>query len=51
MSRPRLLPAAEYAAEFHVEVLRWARENGAPWTAYFRDLAAAELGYTKFGFQ
>ena len=30
----------------HVETLRWARENGAPWTASTRDNAAAELGYT-----
>ena len=30
----------------HVEVLRWARENGCPWTASARDRAAAELGYT-----
>ena len=29
-----------------MEVLRWARENGAPWTAVTRDWAAAELGYT-----
>ena len=28
-----------------VEVLRWARENGCPWTAATRD-EAAELGYT-----
>ena len=32
--------------EGHVEVLRWARENGAPWRAATRDQAAAELGYT-----
>ena len=25
--------------------LRWARENGCPWIAQFRDRAAAELGY------
>ena len=30
----------------HVEVLRWARENGCPWSAYVQDRAAAELGYT-----
>ena len=30
----------------HVEVLRWARENSALWTASIRDRAAAELGYT-----
>ena len=30
----------------HVEVLRWARENGCPWTAETRDEAGAELGYT-----
>ena len=29
----------------HVEVLRWARENGCPWEAGTRDWAAAELGY------
>ena len=29
-----------------MEVLRWARENGCPWDAETRDLAAAELGYT-----
>ena len=30
----------------HVEVLRWARENGALWRAEDRDRAARELGYT-----
>ena len=30
----------------HVEVLRWARENGCPWRPTDRDRAAAELGYT-----
>ena len=30
----------------HVEVLRWARENGCEWDAGIRDWAAAELGYT-----
>ena len=30
----------------HVEVLRWARENGCTWKAYIRDKAAAKLGYT-----
>ena len=30
----------------HVEVLRWARENGCPWHVQTRDKAAAELGYT-----
>ena len=30
----------------HVEVLRWARENGCEWTNYDRDRAAAGLGYT-----
>ena len=30
----------------HVEMLRWARENGAPWYAYTRNQAAAKLGYT-----
>ena len=30
----------------HVEVLRWARENGAPWDAWIRDEAAQKLGYT-----
>ena len=30
----------------HLETLRWARENGAPWIADTRDLAAAKLGYT-----
>ena len=34
------------AGQGHREVLRWARENGAPWTAATRDWAAAELGYT-----
>ena len=29
-----------------VEVLRWARENGAPWVALTRDEAAQKLGYT-----
>ena len=27
-------------------MVRWARENGAPWRAATRDRAAAELGYT-----
>ena len=27
-------------------MLRWARENGCPWTAATRDWAAAKLGYT-----
>ena len=27
-------------------MLRWARENGCPWTASIRDWAAAELGHT-----
>ena len=27
-------------------MLRWARENGAPWDTWTRDRAAAELGYT-----
>ena len=30
----------------HVEVLRWARENGCLWTAGTRDRAAEKLGYT-----
>ena len=30
----------------HMEVLRWARQNGRPWRAVDRDRAAAELGYT-----
>ena len=30
----------------HVEMLRWARENGCPWIAHTRYNAAAELGYT-----
>ena len=29
-----------------VEVLRWLRENGCPWTAETQDRAAAELEYT-----
>ena len=29
-----------------MEMLRWARENGAPWYARTRDWAAAKLGYT-----
>ena len=29
-----------------MELLRWARENGCPWTASTRDEAAAKLGYT-----
>jgi hypothetical protein len=29
----------------HTEVLRWAREHGAPWYAVMRDLAATH-GYT-----
>ena len=36
-----------YAVAYgHVEVLRWARENGCPWDARTREWAAAELGYT-----
>ena len=27
-------------------MLRWARENGAPWDAETRDKVADELGYT-----
>ena len=30
----------------HVEVLRWARENGCEWDAETRYRVAAELGYT-----
>ena len=30
----------------HVEVLRWLRENGCPWTTATRNTAAAKLGYT-----
>ena len=30
----------------HVEVLRWARENGCPWTTDWRDWAGTRLGYT-----
>ena len=29
-----------------MEVLRWARENGCPWTAQIRDAAASWYGYT-----
>ena len=29
-----------------MEVLRWLRENGCPWTAAIRDEAAEKLGYT-----
>jgi hypothetical protein len=29
----------------HLEVLKWAREHGAPWTAASRDLAATK-GYS-----
>jgi hypothetical protein len=29
-----------------VEVLRWARENGCPWTADTRDWAAMKFRYT-----
>ena len=32
-------------AKGHVEVLRWARENGCWWDAQTRDRAAAKLGY------
>ena len=28
----------------HVEVLRWARQDGCPWTAYTRDEAAERFG-------
>ena len=27
-------------------MLRWARQNGAPWATYTRDDAAEKLGYT-----
>jgi len=30
----------------HVEVLRWARENGCPWYAWVRDKAYDKLGYS-----
>ena len=30
----------------HVEMLRWVRKHGAPWTAEIRDRAAETLGYT-----
>ena len=30
----------------HAEVLRWARENGCPWTAWTQYQAEEELGYT-----
>ena len=30
----------------HVEVLRWARENGCPWNAYTRNQAYDKLGYS-----
>ena len=33
-------------AHGHMEVLRWARQNGCPWTAKDRDWAAEKLGYT-----
>ena len=29
----------------HVEVLRWARENGCEWDAATQDRAGEELGY------
>ena len=34
------------ARQGHVEVLRWARDNGCEWDAETRDRAAAKLGYT-----
>ena len=37
---------APQAGKLHLETLRWARENGAPWNAATRDRGAAELGYT-----
>ena len=40
---PNMLPGCRNG---HVEVLRWARENGCPWRLHIRDRAAAELGYT-----
>ena len=30
----------------HVEMLRWARENGCPWSASTRIKAGKKLGYT-----
>ena len=37
----------KFAAERgHLETLRWARENGAPWLASTRDEAAEKFGYT-----
>jgi hypothetical protein len=30
----------------HLEVLKWARENGCPWTERAREIAA-ELGYVE----
>jgi hypothetical protein len=35
--------AAEYG---HIEVLRWARENGTPWTENTRRIAASK-GYVE----
>ena len=31
----------------HLEVLKWARENGCPWDEETRELAAEELGYVE----
>ena len=38
---------SEYAAwRSHLEVLKWARENGCPWNEYTRERAAA-IGYVE----
>ena len=37
---------AHAVKEGHVEVLRWARENGCPWGTWARDRAELKLRYT-----
>ena len=36
----------EAVVKGHMEVLRWARKNGIPWSEYAKNRAKAQLGYT-----
>ena len=40
------MTCASAAEGGHIELLRWARENGAPWDEYTRRIAA-EKGYVE----
>jgi hypothetical protein len=40
------MTCANAAARGHIELLRWARENGAPWTENTRRIAASK-GYVE----